>query len=113
LPVNQQRLPIAKVGSKVETEVVLQKLGVNYKDNAPQSEYVVSNGASGIMGLSQRVVNRDKVPNVIGMPLNDAVYLLENHELFVRVKGSGKVISQSISPGTPLQKGETINLVLG
>lgn len=113
LPVNQQRLPIAKVGSKVETEVVLQKLGVNYKDNAPQSEYVVSNGASGIMGLSQRVVNRDKVPNVIGMPLNDAVYLLENHELFVRVKGSGKVISQSISPGTPLQKGETIDLVLG
>jgi beta-lactam-binding protein with PASTA domain len=31
----------------------------------------------------------------------------------VRVTGSGKVLSQSITPGSPLQKGETINLVLG
>ena len=113
LQVNTDHVPLAKIGSKIETEIVLQKLGVPYADEAPQSDYVVSQNVSGELQLSQRVVDRTKVPNVVGMPLNDAVYLLENFKLFVRVTGSGKVISQSLSPGTSFEKGTTIKLVLG
>ncbi len=39
------------------------------------------------------------VPNVVGMGLMDALYLLENRGLKVRVEGKGMVKSQSILPG--------------
>ncbi len=42
------------------------------------------------------------------MGLKDALYLLENMGLKVTVKGKGKVIVQSIQPGTALTKGITV-----
>lgn len=40
------------------------------------------------------------VPNVIGMGLNDALYLLEKSGLTVEFIGQGKVIKQSLAPNT-------------
>jgi cell division protein FtsI (penicillin-binding protein 3) len=51
-------------------------------------------------------------PNAIGMGLKDAVYLLENAGLNVSVTGRGRVFNQSVAPGTPLKKGELVNLIL-
>lgn len=55
----------------------------------------------------------DKVmPNVKGMGLKDALYLLEKRGLKVNVKGRGKVVSQSLAPGSPLVKGGEVVLEL-
>ena len=43
------------------------------------------------------------VPDVRGMGLRDALYLLENAGLRVDYDGIGTVKSQSIAPGTPLR----------
>ncbi len=51
-------------------------------------------------------------PNVTGMGLKDAVYLAENMGMKVTVTGRGKVLSQSILPGTVFKKGQTITLFL-
>lgn len=51
------------------------------------------------------------VPDVRQMGLRDALYLLENRGLEVRIKGHGKVVRQSIAPGTPAE-GQSIQLVL-
>ena len=64
------------------------------------------------LSVNQRNVDPTKVPNVVGMPLNDAVYLLENFKLKVVVSGSGKVVSQSLDAGTELIKGSVISLIL-
>jgi cell division protein FtsI (penicillin-binding protein 3) len=52
------------------------------------------------------------IPNVKGMSGMDAVALLENLKLKVKVVGIGKVKSQSILPGTALVKNNTIVLEL-
>lgn len=52
------------------------------------------------------------VPNVVGMAGMDAVSLLENLGMKVRINGSGKVLSQSIKMGEKLQKGQQIVLTL-
>lgn len=52
------------------------------------------------------------VPNVSGMGLKEAIYLLEKSGLKVSSIGKGKVISQSIEPGTSIQKGNKIILQL-
>jgi cell division protein FtsI (penicillin-binding protein 3) len=54
----------------------------------------------------------NKVPDVTGLGLKDAVYLLENIGLKVEAKGRGKVIYQSIAQNTDFHKGESINLQL-
>jgi cell division protein FtsI (penicillin-binding protein 3) len=52
------------------------------------------------------------VPNVIGMGVRDAVYLLEKKGLTVEIKGVGRVKKQSIPPGTPSRKYKTIQIEL-
>ena len=52
------------------------------------------------------------LPNVTGMGLKDAVYLLENKGLKIALQGKGKVISQSPAAETNFIKGEKITLFL-
>ena len=52
------------------------------------------------------------IPDVKGMGLKDAVYLLENMGLKVTASGRGKVIDQSLVAGTNINKAQTISLVL-
>ena len=52
------------------------------------------------------------VPNVLGMGIRDAMYLLESKGVQVQVIGSGKVKKQSISPNTPIKQVKKIVLQL-
>ena len=57
-------------------------------------------------------VPRNAIPNLIGMGLKDAVYILENLGLNVQVQGRGKVFSQNIKPGTVARKGSVVMINL-
>lgn len=57
-------------------------------------------------------VNNRKVPDVRGMSLKDALFILENMGLKVVVKGVGRVKRQSLRPGTRIRKGNVIYIVL-
>jgi cell division protein FtsI (penicillin-binding protein 3) len=52
------------------------------------------------------------IPNLKGMSGMDAVALLENMKVKVKVVGFGKVKRQSIQPGSPLNKNQIIILEL-
>ncbi|WP_217601862.1 penicillin-binding protein [Chitinophaga sp. GbtcB8] len=52
------------------------------------------------------------VPDVKGMGLKDALYLLENAGLRVEIRGSGKVITQSIPGGSKIGRDQTIVIEL-
>ncbi len=56
--------------------------------------------------------NKKVVPDVKGMVLSDAIYILENSGLRVKFSGKGKVSEQSIDPGTKFLPDETIYLKL-
>jgi cell division protein FtsI (penicillin-binding protein 3) len=58
-------------------------------------------------------VGKSLVPDVTGMTLRDAIYILENKGLRVEFSGSGRVSSQSLSKGTPYKKDQIIKLSLG
>ncbi|MEO6837276.1 MAG: penicillin-binding protein [Ginsengibacter sp.] len=53
-----------------------------------------------------------KVPDVTGMGLKDALYVLENMGLKVSATGRGKVTSQSLAQNSEFKKGEQIKLQL-
>jgi cell division protein FtsI (penicillin-binding protein 3) len=52
------------------------------------------------------------IPDVRGMGARDALYLLEKSGLRVNLDGSGRVISQTLSPGSRLTRGSTIGITL-
>ena len=111
--INKESLPVVKAGSAAETILALNRMKVKHGDNAPRSGYIVPKKQDGIVSLTKRNIDKTKIPNVVGMPLNDAVYLLENMGVNVSVTGSGKVLSQSIASGANITNGQTIKLVLG
>jgi cell division protein FtsI (penicillin-binding protein 3) len=53
------------------------------------------------------------MPDLNGYGLKDALEILEDQSIQVIVYGKGKVTTQSIPAGTPLQKGQTVYLNLG
>lgn len=52
------------------------------------------------------------MPDVRGMGLKDALFVLESRGLRVRFSGQGAVAQQSISAGTRLAGGQTVDLIL-
>lgn len=114
-PRSRQNLPAVKAGVAYDTRIALEGAGVKYTNQASEAEYVttkkVEDGSA--LTVNQRSIVANKVPNVVGMTLNDAVFLLENnYKLKVKVTGNGRVVSQSIAAGTTLVKGVIINLIL-
>ena len=69
---------------------------------------------TGINSISIRSTTADGrlVPDVIGMALSDAIFLLENRGLKVEFSGNGKVVYQSIEAGSQLQQGDKIKIRL-
>jgi cell division protein FtsI (penicillin-binding protein 3) len=52
------------------------------------------------------------MPDVCGMGLKDAVYLLESQGMNVLIKGKGTVVRQSIAPGSPVSRRTPVVLEL-
>jgi cell division protein FtsI (penicillin-binding protein 3) len=64
------------------------------------AQYISANSNGSSLAISSKDENGNKVPDVRGMGLTDAVYVLERRGLKVSSTGYGKVVSQSILPGT-------------
>lgn len=100
--------PEAKAGESRSVKRVYNALGIKALYAAR------SNGVDTNNGIAYEEYNTIKgvMPNVSGMGLKDALYLLGNAGLKARVKGSGKVISQSIPPGNRIGKGLLVQIDL-
>jgi cell division protein FtsI (penicillin-binding protein 3) len=66
----------------------------------------------GSVHLNKKEISKNKVPSVYGMTAKDAIYLLESRGLIVKMKGYGRVVSQSILAGTDITKGQLIKIEL-
>ena len=104
--VSQNIAPVIESGSKEDISRLLQLFGVNIPDQSEEwiklsdKKYVANE------------IKADIVPDVIGMGLKDALYLLESRGLRVEFKGRGNVKGQSIDPGSKFSKGQKITIQL-
>jgi cell division protein FtsI (penicillin-binding protein 3) len=87
-------------------------LGVNYIDSAGRNEWGRLYASNYQPVMNRAVISKQTMPDVKGMGLKDALYLLERMDLKVAVKGRGKVRMQSIIPGSLFKKNETISIEL-
>ncbi|MFQ5448699.1 MAG: penicillin-binding transpeptidase domain-containing protein [Saprospiraceae bacterium] len=107
------KMPDYDAGYAKDLQKVLKKLGMDYYYRASGDWGVLRATAPDSLKIVMRTVGEKTVPNVVGMGLRDALFLLENKGLEVRVNGRfGKVKRQSIRPGTKA-KGQTIWIRIG
>jgi cell division protein FtsI (penicillin-binding protein 3) len=70
-------LPKVKSGNKRDITALLKMLKVNYQLNY-EGEWLTADTLAKKVQLDRKKINKNLVPNVIGMTAKDAVYLLEN-----------------------------------
>jgi cell division protein FtsI (penicillin-binding protein 3) len=93
---------------------VMSALGMQVVKDAIDKRSIahVSTDSNKNVLLRKQSIVRGIVPDVSGMSLRDAIYLLETSGLQVQVLGRGTVQSQSIAPGTTTAKGQAITIQL-
>ncbi|MBR6606075.1 MAG: transpeptidase family protein [Prevotella sp.] len=112
-------IPDVKNGNMMAAEYVLRNLDID-SDTEWEGSFAYGNPIWGKASSNETTVNLSKentsehiVPNVQGMGARDAVYLLENRGLKVKLVGRGKVKSQSCAAGKTAVKGTECVLILG
>lgn len=107
-----QKAPEIKHGNWNNNKYVLNKLNLSVADKNSDSDWVKIKFENNEYLTEEIALNNSKIPDVKGMGARDAVYLLEKSGLRVNLIGSGKVVSQSFTPGQNLVKGTTITITL-
>jgi cell division protein FtsI (penicillin-binding protein 3) len=103
-------------GMKNEMASIFTSLNLSYTDSAVsgywRSIQIQNNSATLHTPLISTSTSGSVIPNVVGMGLKDAVYLLENMGLKVTTTGRGRILNQSLAAGTNFIKKQNIALIL-
>ena len=106
-------MPIVKTGSSSDLKYLFNNLKIPFINNEEGTwlQQVSSEKVVELISSNKSVV-AGVVPDVKGMGLRDAIYLLESSGLQVRVDGIGVVKNQSLPAGTKILKGQLITITL-
>jgi len=107
----KKEAPDVMHGSSSDIKTVLNRLNILMRGPSSGS-WLVTSSKEQVVDVDNRKIEKGKVPNVIGMGLKDAIYLLENEGLYVEFKGKGRVISQSLEANRRVTRGSLIKLEL-
>ncbi len=110
----KQKVIVAKKSTGESLAEVMSVLGLNTPANTAWNGIAyLQADSNGKYIVRKAAVAKNAVPDVSGMGLRDALYILESYGLQVTVSGNGKVQAQSIPAGSGIIKGQRIHLQLG
>ncbi len=104
--------PVIKGGNKEELALMCEQLNIQ-NQSTTEDEWVRTQVKDNAVLWTTNGIAPGVVPNVLGMTLRDAIFILENQGLTVEYKGTGRVSDQSQLPGRKVRKGSKIILELG
>lgn len=106
-----------RAAHRQQLQTVLTRLGKQTTANdtveESGSEWVQASVSINKAVVTPKKVLTNLMPDVVGMGLKDAIYLLENYGLKVEISGAGKVKEQSLPAGSAIVKGNKVMLKLG
>jgi len=105
-------IPRSKDGYSKDIFNICNRLSIPIVATTQNGWVSTKKGNSGLV-VNAKAVKQGTMPQVIGMGIRDAVFILENMGLKVKVLGKGSVVRQSLQAGSEIRKGETIVIELG
>jgi cell division protein FtsI (penicillin-binding protein 3) len=113
---NKEKINVSLPAKSLQGEqynILASKLSMAKKvPNTPAWLQNILVDSLGNLTYGLNTIYSNQVPDVNGMGLKDAIYQLEKAGLKVIPRGKGKVITQSIAPGTNYNKGQKITIQL-
>ena len=112
--INNPEPPYSRNANTDDLVNTLKYLSINYK--VKTSKELAATKKTDKAVLLQNIAytsNYNLIPDLKGMCAKDAIYILENRGLQVKIKGAGSVIFQSIPAGSRFNKGDLIIIELG
>jgi cell division protein FtsI (penicillin-binding protein 3) len=109
-PVASTSMPVISKGFAADLATVYSYLGK--KVNQFTGDWATVAQSNQQISLIEKELTKDLMPDVVGMTMRDALYLLEGEGLRVNVSGFGKVVSQSVLPGERVNKGTVVAIEL-
>ena len=108
------RYPYSRSGDKKSFLVASENMRIPVEDLTNKSnDWISTRTGKDAIKIIHKKTQKGLVPNVVGMGLIDATYMLEKFGLFVQPVGSGIVREQSVKAGLRIIKGQKIILQLG
>jgi cell division protein FtsI (penicillin-binding protein 3) len=107
----KDQVPYTLAGHAGDARKLYDELEVTYRQEAG-AQWVVPEKKGETITLKERKVVKGLVPDVTGMGLKDALYILNNAGLQVSVVGKGRVRKQSLKIGSRIVKGSAITIEL-
>jgi cell division protein FtsI (penicillin-binding protein 3) len=105
-------IPFVKASNQKDLFAIYKVLDFSTLSQNPSADWVYLSVDTKNVLMKEKPFKYGYVPDVTGMGLKDAIYLLESVGLKVNISGKGKVMSQSLAAGTAVKKGNTIYLQL-
>ena len=113
-------VPQVKDGNILAADYVLTHLGINAKTTWSGNSFAgkpiwgkaETIGNKYIKLEKQKQYGKGTVPDVIGLGARDAVYQMESRGIRTQIYGKGKVVKQTLIPGTLIKKGATCSITL-
>ena len=105
-------MPEIKKGESENIFQVTKQLKIQPVIGQPENKMASIEKQDESLVLKEMEIVPGKVPDVRGMGASDAIFILENAGLKVKITGVGKVTGQSLSPGTKFSKGSSVQLTL-
>ena len=105
-------VPLLKAGRKSDIQEVAKMLSLKTALIDENSSYVWPQMYSETYSLKGIQTKESEVPQLVGMGLRDALTILENQKITVKVIGRGVIKKQSLAAGTRVTKGTTITIEL-
>ncbi|MBU2913955.1 MULTISPECIES: penicillin-binding protein [Reichenbachiella] len=104
--------PVIRAGHQEELKEICNEFGISnhIKGEATWTKASISNNAIAWKPLKYQDT---VVPDVRGMTLRDALFILENKHIKVKYSGLGRVTDQSVLPGVRINDDLSIELKLG
>jgi len=106
----ENKIPYSKNSYKDELKYALSDLGIEVNDKDVSTDWVLTTKLDSCVKLRNRTIDEDLMPNVKGMGVKDALFILENLGLTVELKGRGTILNQSVTPGARISKGDLVVL---
>ena len=105
-------LPQPKYGKLASLEHALGTLKINFDTDSVKTDWVAISRNDKDVNLRDINIIDGLAPNTIGMGAKDAVFIMESAGLRVNISGTGRVVSQSITPGARITRGQNVSLTL-
>jgi len=107
-----ENLEIVRSAYKNDLIVISSFLGIEMKIQPDSEDWVNINSQNPYISVNSKPLSPIRIPDVTGMCLSDATCLLETAGLKVFAMGYGKVVYQSLIPGSIAVRNNRINLTL-